>query len=117
AEAQVGGEELLIEDGCTQERRHLLFFDNRSWKNQRVAVACKDCARNAALEWSKEGDHAIFKGKFRVAAAQLDTVCGVDGVNGGGIETQGVQRVVELARRQVRAESRGGRKNTGEHAN
>lgn len=95
-EAEVGGEELLIQNGCAKEIAHLLFFDGIAWQSQCVAAAGEDYAGDLAIERGKEGERTFVKREDGIASAELDAIGGGDVIDGRWIDAQRIQRIIEF---------------------
>jgi len=111
-EAHVGAEEYLVQNGSSQKMRHLLFFHDIARESQGMAAAGEDEACDVAVDGGQESEFAFFEVDFNVAAAEFDTVGGHQLVGGSGIETQGIERVVEFVRRRRGGGRDGRRKET-----
>jgi hypothetical protein len=105
SEADVGAEKYLIENRSAEKTRHLLFFDDLAREGQSMTAAGEDEAGDATVDGSEESEFAFFEIDLHIAAAKLNAVGGDKLVGGSGVETQGVERVIEFARRLI-----GGRK-------
>jgi hypothetical protein len=62
-----------------------------------MAAAEKYGAGNATFEWLQKSELALFEGEFHIAAAELDTIGGVDFVGGRGIDAEGIELVIDFA--------------------
>jgi hypothetical protein len=92
--------------------RHLLFFHDIARESQGVASAGEDEASDVAVDGRQEGEFAFFEIYLDVAAPEFDAVGGNELVGGGGIKTQGVERVVEFVGRLIGARVDGRRNET-----
>jgi hypothetical protein len=111
-EAHVGAEEDLVKNRSSQKVGHLLLFHDIARESQGMAAAGEDEAGDAAVDGGQESEFALFEVDFHVAAAEFDTVGGHQLVGGSGIETQGIERVVEFVRRRRGGGRDGRRKET-----
>jgi hypothetical protein len=66
-----------------------------------VTAASEDEASHAPVNGSEKSELALFEGYEHVAAPKFDAVRENDLISGGGIKTQGVQRVIEFVRRLI----------------
>src|SRR5277367_6039485 len=81
--------------------RHLLFFDDFARESEGMAAAGKNEAGDAAVDRRQESEFAFLEINLDIAAAKFDAISGNEFVGGCGIETQGVEGVVEFARRLI----------------
>ena len=95
-EADVGADEVLVEDGGAEEARELLLFGDFTREREDVAATGEDGAVDAAVEGRKENELAFVEGDFCVAAAEGDVMGGLDLINGSGVEAEIVEGVVEI---------------------
>src|ERR1700674_1145127 len=101
-EAQVGGSEFLVQDGSAQKASHLLLFHGITREGEGVAPPGEDGPRDVAIKRSEKSQFTFVEREFDIAPAQRDAVRGFERIDGGGINTQRVQRIVELFSRLIR---------------
>ncbi len=99
--ADVGGNELLVQDGCSEETRHLLFFRGIARNGKGVTQAREDNSGDTAFEWSVESEAAFLKSEDNIAMADFDAVIGRDGVDVLRIRGECIERGEKFAGREI----------------
>lgn len=97
-EAEIGGDDVLVEDRSTKEQIHLLLLNGFARKSQDMAATGEDGAGNLSVERRKKSQSAFFQGEHGVAAAQLDAIVGNDMVEGGRVDAQCVDGIIQFVR-------------------
>ena len=77
-----------------------------------VTAPGKDGAGNATVERRQESKLALFERELRIAAAEFDAIRAGNFVDGGRVEAEGVQRVVQFMRRLFARRRHGGHHQT-----
>ena len=77
--------------------RELLFLDGVARSCKDVATAEEHSACDTTFGHLQESELALFKGELGIAAAQLDTIGGVDFVGGRGVDAEGIELVIDFA--------------------
>lgn len=95
-EADVGAGEILVEDGSAEEAGELLLFGDFTGESEDVSASGEDGAVDVAVEGREENELAFVEGDFGVAAAEGDVMGGLDLIDGGGVEAEIVEGVVEI---------------------
>ena len=67
-----------------------------------MAAAGKDGAGDLPVERGEESERAFLERKDRVTTAELDAMGGSDVVDGGRIDAQSVDRIIQFMRRSLR---------------
>ena len=80
----------------------MLLFGRLAGKRQGVADAGENETGDVALERLKEGEFAALKGDDEITLTKFNAVCGREGVNVFGIETERIERRKEVARGGIR---------------
>src|SRR5271157_2041955 len=81
SEAHVGGDKLLVQEGCPQETCHLLLFRGIARKGKSVTQTGEDKAGNAAFKWSVKGEASLLKSEDGITMTDFDVVRSSDRID------------------------------------
>jgi len=82
-ESHIGRRENLINHGSPEKVSKLLLFDGIARSGEDMAFAGEHCAGNSAADRGEKSEVAFVEEKLPVAAAQLDSIRGLNLVGGG----------------------------------
>ncbi len=101
-ETNISADKVLIQNRCTQEIAHLLLLDRITREGEGMAAAGEDGAGDMAIDRGEKSECTFFKGENCITTAELDAIGGSDVIDGGGIDAQSLDGIIQFVRLSLR---------------